>query len=290
VAGRPGAPAAPLAQRPPPRALPGRRLGANARRPRPGGRLRPRRIEALTSDAWYTLIYVAPAEHRVLLERRRRIWSKPLLDRGFAKTAVDRLLARRDRWTLGLEGRGRTPSVPEQVRALARWARVPIAVGDLAAELDAALLRTTVKVAPGGREALSALVDDGLALALVSNVLHESGDAARTVLDRLGLLPRFRAVVLSCEQPWAKPAPEPFLLACSFLGTAPSSAVHVGDLDYDLRGARSAGMGAWWYTGLGRWNRYLRGQVDPRAVGPGGRVGSWTEVVRRVRGTRARRD
>jgi len=248
-------------------------------RPRRGtGR---RRIEALTTDAWYTLIYVTPAEHRSLASRRQRIWSRPFLDRGLGKPTVLRLLARREEWTLRLEAAGRTPAVPEQIRTLARWAGVSIDVEELAGQLDRALLRTTVRLAPGGREALRALADEGVPLALISNVLHESGDAARTVLDRLGVLPRFRAVVLSCEQPWAKPAPEPFLLACSFLGVRPARAVHVGDLDYDLRGATAAGMDSWWYVGLGKWNRYLRGQVDPSSIGPGRIVRSWRAVERR---------
>lgn len=199
------------------------------------------------------------------------------------KAAIRGLLARRDRWVLDAEARGHTPTVHDQLRTVARWAGVRLEVAGLARELDVALLRASVRIAPGGRSAIRTLQRDGVPLALVSNVLNESGDAARAVLDRLGLLPAFRGVILSCEHPWAKPSPEPFRLACRSLGTPPARTVHLGDLDYDLAGAARAGMAAWWYVGLRRWNGYLRGQVDPATVAPESVVRSWSEVVRRFR-------
>jgi FMN phosphatase YigB (HAD superfamily) len=235
-------------------------------------------LEALTSDAWYTLFFVAPSERRELARRRRSIWSAPLLRAGLGKPRVLRLLRRRARWTREEEARGRTPTVAEQLDRLGAWAGVRTEPDDLLPALDAALLRARVQLAPGALEAVRSLEGSGVPLAIVSNVLNESGRAARLVLERLGLLPHFRAVVLSCEHPWAKPAPEPFRLACRFLGTTPGRTVHVGDLAYDLRGARAAGLDAWWYAGLRRLNRYLPGQVDPRAVPSDETIRAWAEL------------
>lgn len=238
--------------------------------------------EALTSDAWYTLLYLSPAERRELAVRRRRIWSAPLVRAGTSRSMALELLARRDRWARREEARGRTPPVLEQLERLAAWARTRLEPDAVARQLDDTLLRARVRLADGALDAVRSLDRAGVPLGIVSNVLNESGSAARTMLERLGLLPSFRVVVLSCEHPWAKPAPGPFRLACRFLGVAPSSSVHVGDLDYDLRGAREAGMEAWWYVGLRRFNRYLPGQVNPDHEGPRTTVRSWSEVARRL--------
>ena len=197
---------------------------------------------------------------------------------GLGRSRALALLRRRDRWTREEEVAGRTPPVREQVERLAGWGGVRLDADALADRLDRALLQATVRAAPGARAAVRALDGAGVPLAVVSNVLNESGHVARSLLERLGLLSHFRAVVLSCEHPWAKPAPEPFALACRFLGVPPARAAHVGDLEYDLRGATSAGMTAWWYDGLRRWNRYLPGQVDPRRVPAARTIRSWREV------------
>lgn len=239
---------------------------------------------ALTSDAWYTLFYVSPSERQALAERRRRIWSEPLLAVGLGRREALALLDRRDRWAREEEVGGRTPTVPEQLHRLESWVGRALPADGLPARLDRALLRAKVRLADGALDAVRSLSDAGVPMAIVSNVLNESGAAARQILDRLGLLTLFRAVVLSCEHPWAKPAPEPFALACRFLGVAPDRAVHIGDLDYDLRGATAAGMQAWWYVGLRRLNRYLPGQADPAAVPRERTISAWNEVARRFVG------
>ncbi len=244
---------------------------------------RPRHLSALTVDAWYTLLYITPAEHRALERRRWTVWSQPLLRRGAGRAEIRGWLARRERWCARLEAGGRTPPVAEQIRAVARWSGRPLDVDALAPALDRALLATEIRLAPGAGRALRELEGAGVPLGLVSNVLNESGAAARNVLARLGVLARFRAVVLSCEQPWAKPSPRPFRLACEFLGADPRRVTHLGDLAYDVRGARAAGLRAWWYTGLSRLNGYLPGQVDPRTVSDRDRVRSWSELPARFR-------
>jgi len=64
-------------------------------------------------------------------------------------------------------------------------------------------------------------------------------------LDRLGLAELFDAVVFCGDAGWRKPDPRPFLMAAEKLGVGPSSCLFVGDRpDWDLRGARAAGMEA----------------------------------------------
>lgn len=244
-----------------------------------GARPAPR---ALTIDAWYTLLYVTTPERVRMDARRRRLWSAPLQEAGLSDPQVRRLLASRQQWLQQQEAGGRTPDLPEQMRWLAERAGLPLRTQGLATKLDRVALGAAVRLAPGAMEALELLEREGVPLGLVSNVLNESGEAARTVLDRLGLLRRFRVAVLSCEHPWAKPAPQLFRLACRFLEVPPRRAVHIGDLGYDLRGARAAGLGAWWYTGLRRWNRYLPGQATPADLGPGSTLRSWAEVLERL--------
>ncbi|HTT16007.1 MAG TPA: HAD family hydrolase [Thermoplasmata archaeon] len=233
---------------------------------------------ALTTDAWYTLYSISTAERRALAERRRRIWAEPLLRHGCSRSEALALLARRDRWTRACEARGKTPDLLEQARQLGRWVGAPVDAVRLAGRLDRTLLRARFSAAPGAVRALRALERDGVPVALVSNVLNETGHAGRTILERLGLLPLLRAVVLSCEHPWAKPSPEPFRLAASFLGTPVSRTAHLGDLAYDIEGARRAGLRAWWFVGLRRRNRYLPGQVGPGTVSRGDTIAAWSEV------------
>ena len=238
--------------------------------------------QALTIDVWYTLVYVTGSERRRLDAERRRLWSAPLRAAGLSGTRTRRLLADRERWTRTEEARGRTPSVAAQLDWLSRASRLRLRAEALPERLDRVLVRASIRLAPGAPEAIELLAREGIALGIVSNVLNESGEAARTVLDRLGLLSRFRVVVLSCEQPWAKPSPEPFRLACRFLGVRPGDALHVGDLGYDLRGARAAGMRAWWYAGLRRFNRYLPGQVRRSDLASGSTLRSWDELSSRL--------
>lgn len=236
---------------------------------------------ALTADAWYTLYYITGPGRQALSARRRRVWSEPFVRHGWTRSRILALLDRRGRWTRDLERKGRTPSVREQVAQLVHWSSVPIDGSEMVERLDQALLRTEVRAAPGALGAIRALDRAGVPLGVVSNVMNESGTVARSLLERLGLLRHFRVVVLSCEHPWSKPSPEPFRLACRFLAVPTGAAVHIGDLGYDIEGARAAGMSAWWYVGLRRYNRYLSGQVVEGTVTPAQTVRSWSAVPSR---------
>jgi putative hydrolase of the HAD superfamily len=74
----------------------------------------------------------------------------------------------------------------------------------------------------------------------------------RAKLERTGLMDKFDCVVISEDCGSAKPDPAIFLRACSLLGEAPSSCVHVGDhYDLDVIGARHAGLRSIWLNRAG---------------------------------------
>lgn len=91
------------------------------------------------------------------------------------------------------------------------------------------------------RPALEALQDRGLALAVVANW----DERLPGLLEGLGLLDPFRAVVHSAEVGYEKPDPRIFLAALARLEVAPEQAAHVGDGQrQDVEGAAALGMAA----------------------------------------------
>jgi phosphoglycolate phosphatase len=87
-----------------------------------------------------------------------------------------------------------------------------------------------------GIEAL--LAGAGRRLAVHTN---KPGAMARKILDGLGLLPRFAAVVGGDEAP-RKPDPTGVLEILARVGAAPRDAVFVGDSRVDVETARAAGV------------------------------------------------
>jgi putative hydrolase of the HAD superfamily len=90
-------------------------------------------------------------------------------------------------------------------------------------------------------EVLGRLQSGGLRMAAVSNW----DSRLPVLLDRLGLVGYFDAVLVSSLEGVEKPGPEIFRRAAARLGVAAAECLHVGDspLD-DYRGAESAGMRA----------------------------------------------
>lgn len=89
--------------------------------------------------------------------------------------------------------------------------------------------------------ALDPLEEAGLRLAVVSN--WDSHLPA--LLSRLGLAPRFHAVLVSAIEQTGKPHPQIFHRACARLRVEPGQALHVGDSRReDYEGAREAGLEA----------------------------------------------
>ncbi len=91
------------------------------------------------------------------------------------------------------------------------------------------------------RPALEGLRERGLALAVVANW----DERLPGVLEGLGLLGLFDAVVHSAEVGYEKPDPRIFLAALARLEVAPEEAAHVGDRQReDVEGAAALGMAA----------------------------------------------
>jgi HAD superfamily hydrolase (TIGR01509 family) len=115
----------------------------------------------------------------------------------------------------------------------------------------AAVRRAACHAGPPPPPAADALADLAAraALALVTNGLAE---VQRGRLDRSGLAPLFRAVVISGEVGIAKPDPRFFQLAIRALGLGADEVLVVGDVPVtDIRGARAAGMASCWVAAPG---------------------------------------
>ncbi len=210
-------------------------------------------VRALTSDVWYTLLYLhAPDQVRLDLARVR-IWSSPLVRAGRSRTEAITAVRALESWAAAAEAEGWTPTIPVQAEHLTERTGVPMDPVAIADRLDALVDRFPIRVAPGAIASLARLHEAGLRLGLVSNLLHETGEGLRRLLSQVGLLPFFSCAILSSEHPWSKPRPEPFRAAVRALGRRPGEAAHVGDLTYDVLGARRAGLWPILYTGLHRY-------------------------------------
>ncbi len=93
-------------------------------------------------------------------------------------------------------------------------------------------------LAPGAEETLRALKERGYPLAVVSN-----WDATLPeILEAVGLRRYFDHLAVSALSGVAKPDPRLFQEALAALGVDGGEAVHVGDAEADLLGAKGAGM------------------------------------------------
>ncbi|MEU0744479.1 HAD-IA family hydrolase [Streptomyces sp. NPDC006134] len=107
-------------------------------------------------------------------------------------------------------------------------------------------LASKVPVFGGVVELLTTLRVRGLRLAVATG---KSGERARSLLDRLGLLPFFDHVIGSDEVARPKPAPDIVEHALDLMGLSPEQAVMVGDAPTDIASAHGAGVtsaGALW--------------------------------------------
>jgi len=119
----------------------------------------------------------------------------------------------------------------------------PNLVRELAALEHAAFARH-LAVPPANLAALGALREQGLRLALVSNITVPPALVQET-LAALGLSPYFDAVVLSSAVGWRKPHPRIFQAALGRLGVGPEEALSVGDrVLEDVRGPLALGLRA----------------------------------------------
>jgi HAD superfamily hydrolase (TIGR01509 family) len=129
-------------------------------------------------------------------------------------------------------------SVAIAAAALGRVFGVPVAEQTL----RRALLESFSDVSPPalpGVQAIVAGLGERMPLAVASNAPLE---IVIGVLERLGVLDAFEAVVSAEETAAHKPAPDVYLEACRRLDVCPSDAVAFEDSDLGARAARSAGM------------------------------------------------
>jgi phosphoglycolate phosphatase/AHBA synthesis associated protein len=102
-----------------------------------------------------------------------------------------------------------------------------------------------VWVNPEAAPLLTALREKGLPLAVVTNTVSA---LAKEILEAAKLEGYFDTVVCADEVPFAKPAPDLVLRACSLLGIEPHAALMIGDSRYDRGAAEAAGVR---FVGLG---------------------------------------
>ena len=88
----------------------------------------------------------------------------------------------------------------------------------------------------GARDLLSDLRENGMQLALVTNNRASNADV---VLERYRLT---FDVVLTRDSGWHKPSGEPLLQAARRMGLDPGELAAIGDNEFDLRAAKSAGV------------------------------------------------
>jgi phosphoglycolate phosphatase len=100
-------------------------------------------------------------------------------------------------------------------------------------------LLDATRLYPGTLEALAALRDRGFALAVVTNKPREF---TLPLLEGLGILDAFGAVVAGGDCPDLKPDPRPLLLALEGCGCGPEGSWIAGDHYTDLEAGRRAGL------------------------------------------------
>jgi putative hydrolase of the HAD superfamily len=174
-------------------------------------------------------------------------------------------------WNLGGVG------APELHRAIWRRALAEYGLEDQQAEFLAAAQWQAELAAYRAFDDVAALLEGALAsgirLALVTN-----GPSAvqRAKLERTGLAAAFDAVLISAEVGAAKPDTRIFGVALDAIGVDadPELVWHVGDsLEFDVAGARAAGVGSVWLNRDG-WAR------DPRQPRPDREIAGLDELTR----------
>jgi HAD superfamily hydrolase (TIGR01509 family) len=91
---------------------------------------------------------------------------------------------------------------------------------------------------PGAQE-LVALVSSAVPVAVVSNAPQSLIDIS---LKRAGLDGMFPVIIAAEAAPRPKPAPDPYLIACTSLGVSPAHTLAIEDSATGLRSARAAGL------------------------------------------------
>lgn len=211
-------------------------------------------ISAVTIDFWQTLL-VDP-EHNLTNGRRHRLEGVGLsLARSGQRVtyqALERAYEESGRRLAQIWAGREDIFASEQVRLFLDCLKP-----GLSASLPEEILQTIEEVyagpalhfppvlAPGAAQAIRAISERGLPLAIVSNTGRTPGVILRKVLASHGLLEHFTALTFSDEARVRKPHPRIFQRTLAALGADAAQAVHVGDdPEADVAGARAVGMRA----------------------------------------------
>ena len=109
---------------------------------------------------------------------------------------------------------------------------------------DATMLDDMVLL-PGAHELLTTLHARGAKLAVFTNKL---GTSSRLICERLGIAPLLHGVFGAKDTPWLKPQREFAAHVLATLGTAPATALLVGDSPFDVLAAHNGGFPCWAVT------------------------------------------
>lgn len=151
------------------------------------------------------------------------------------------------------EPRRSTDEYWRQVLARATGGDLPVSVGRRFVERLERLPRVA-HLFSDVRRTLDRLRSEGRRLGIISNSRSES--SLRELLEPVGILGQFQAIVSSGSEGVAKPDPEIFRRAVGRLGVGVDEAFYVGDLAYtDAKAAQRAGLASVWLnrggTGFG---------------------------------------
>jgi HAD superfamily hydrolase (TIGR01509 family) len=205
-------------------------------------------IDTVTFDLWNTLIAhdryyddrIQQARYEGVIGALKEAGHDVSVDQ-MARAYADSARYLDERWATD-----RDMDTEEQVEVLLRCLGIdpePGLVSSVADPYANAVLHVQPFVVGGAIEALEAVRDSGLRLALISNTGRTPGQAMRKVMRKFGLLDFFEVTTFSNESGYLKPHPMIFEQTLSRIGAKPDCTVHVGDHDVlDVKGAKGYGM------------------------------------------------
>ena len=94
------------------------------------------------------------------------------------------------------------------------------------------------RIYPGVGEGLAAWRESGVKMGVVTN---KPAEFTEILLERMGLVAHFDAIVSGDTTAHRKPHPEPILHACRLFAVPPAHNLHIGDSQNDIEAARAAG-------------------------------------------------
>jgi putative hydrolase of the HAD superfamily len=209
-------------------------------------------LKAIAFDLWETLITntedVSEVHRRVRLERMERL----LANQRFSGTAEQMAHAYRQSWNRCQElywSRDKDVSCRTQIHHFLEALNLQPFDEPAMDALEHAYATVAVdflpSIVPGADEVVPELERRGYRLGLISNTGRTPGSALRAILDRLGLLDHFDAMVFSNEHGECKPQRSIFEALRQSLGVGFDEMLFVGDNLYaDVHGAQQCGMTA----------------------------------------------